>query len=158
MKKRGTRRGTAHTVTFGDSVDSLVLALAKIRGGNKLIAKRVRERTGRILSENQITYRLSKGQKLEGRKGGYRVGFSNGTSPEYLRIEADYLSIFQAEIQRTLPQKINHPTPKIVKLNEPKPPTVLQVINALQAETAEQRRERLEKLKARYKEAEGGGK
>lgn len=145
MKKAGIKRTTRHKILFDDEVSSLCVAAAKICGSNLRIKVKVRKETGVTLTDNEITYRLAKAQKLEGRKGGYRVGFSNGTSPESQRIERDYLAIFQREIQRTLPQKITHPTPQVVRVKEPAPPTVPQL-----TETLEQRNARLGALKASY--------
>jgi hypothetical protein len=132
MKKRGTKKLNRHRITFEDEIDSDIVAIAKCRGGNAFIKKE------HGLTDCQITYRLAKAQKLEGRKGGYRNGWSNGTSPEFQRVLGDYRGVFRAEIQRKLPKLITHPTPKVApKVKEQPSVTVPEMT-------------KLEKLKREY--------
>lgn len=111
MKKQ-YKRLVRHKVTFEGYADSLALAYAKLGQSNQSIHRKL----GDQLTDSQITYRLSKAKRAEENDRGYRVDWRNGTSPLVQQVIRDLVSVLQADIKSSLPQKIVHPTPGTVKL------------------------------------------
>lgn len=99
-----------HRITFQDLPDIETIALGQLGFSNAAIS----EATG--LTSGQIQYRLTKAKKLaELPKGkGYRSTWRDGTSEIARTIAHAYAPGLRREIRRTLPTKIEHPTPEIV--------------------------------------------
>ena len=85
----------------------MAVALAKIGQSNLVINRDCG------LKDGQTNYRLTKAQRLEGGKGGYRRAWANGETPLVRRIKNDYLGVLMNEVQRKLPRLIEHPAPKV---------------------------------------------
>ena len=98
------------SITFADENDSKAVALAMLGQSNKSILQRTRG-----LSDGKITYRLSKHQRVEGGKGGYRVGWRNGKSELVKQIISEMASVIQLDIKRNTPGKIAHQPAKMAK-------------------------------------------
>jgi len=98
--------------TFDDEAQATLKALAEMGRSNA----QIRQRTG--FTNNEINYALGKSQAVEGKKGGYRHGWANGTSTFAKRVEKDYLAVLVQDTLRHLPVQILHPTPKTVRVDE----------------------------------------
>jgi hypothetical protein len=90
---------------FASDNQAEMIALAELGQSNKVITKA----TG--IPDGSIQYALTKAQRLQGMKGGYRRAWANGESDICKQVKADLLAVLREEVQKTLPQKIVVPPP-----------------------------------------------
>lgn len=96
----------------------LAARLARFGRGNKII----QAKTG--LTDSQITYRCATYKQVTGMPKGLRRTWSSSDDPVIDQIIEDLGAVFDAEFEHQFLPKIVHPTPQMVKIKEPKPPTV----------------------------------
>ena len=97
--------------TYQGTTQATMLALAQLGQSNRVIRQDCK------LSDGEIGYGLSKAQAIMGLKGGYRRAWSDGTSPICQQVKRDLLAVLRQEVQRTIPVKLIHPAPEVVKVN-----------------------------------------
>lgn len=108
-------RRTRRQITFLDRRDAETLALGMIGGGNTAMDRHFRHKGVEPPSGGQISYRLAMAKELYGLEHGFRVSWRRGESKFFKMVKKDILGVLVHEIQRTLPQKLVHVTPKTVK-------------------------------------------
>lgn len=109
-------RKTQHQILYTeDSAENLVLACGKHGIGYAGIHRLLAERGLPDLTDAQIAIRLTKAKLWEQQQQPYIGSYRNGTSPEIQRLLDDRIAVTQAEIARTLPKRIVHPTPDILE-------------------------------------------
>jgi hypothetical protein len=105
---------TRHTVTFEEIDRSTAVALADSGICDDVIA----ERTG--LTKGQIAYALTKGARLQEFEKGksWRWRHRHGVSYGAKMLLRQVVPQVREKIQRTLPKKIDRPTPQVVELKQ----------------------------------------
>lgn len=110
--KQPNKKLARHLWTYETESQQLVLNMARIG----MCTREIMRVTG--YTECQVTYALHKAKVTAEMEQGFRMRWRWGNDPLAERILRDYSAIMVREIERKIVPRIQHPTPKTVKIKD----------------------------------------